>query len=88
MNIAECVCLRWSVSWTSRTNQLLLHVAHEGSSARTQGGADLQDDSGELTPTVYASNVPQLLQNKTQEAKLKCLLLETIVMVTTCCEFE
>lgn len=40
------VFLRWGVSWTQGADQLLLHVANEGSSARTESGTELQDDSG------------------------------------------
>lgn len=38
--------LRGRVQWTQRTDQLLLHVAHETPSSRTQSGSELQAGAG------------------------------------------
>lgn len=40
--VSDILCpLRWGVSWTPGTNQLLLHAAYEGSCAGTKGGSKL-----------------------------------------------
>lgn len=56
-----CVSFRWGVSWTQRSHQLLLHVTHESSSARTQSGAELQEGSGKRNPFVSSEEQIQLL---------------------------
>lgn len=45
--MADSFCLlRWGVSWTPRTHQLLLHAAYEDSCAGTKSGSKLKDESG------------------------------------------